>query len=44
VYGGEVNGPEKEWKFHGVTRCDGIDPEDNVFQLQEAGGLSRKHE
>jgi hypothetical protein len=28
---------EKEWKFHGVTRCDGIDPEGNVFQLQEAG-------
>ena len=26
---------EKEWKFHGVKRCDGIDPEGNVFQLQE---------
>src|SRR5215471_7135765 len=36
AYGGEVNGAEKEWKFHGVTRCDGIDPEGNVFQLQEA--------
>jgi len=33
--GGELNGPEKEWKFHGVRRCDGIDPEGNVFQLQE---------
>ena len=33
--GGELNGTEKEWKFHGVKRCDGIDPEGNVFQLQE---------
>ena len=36
VFGGELNGSEKEWKFHGVKRCDGIDPEGNVFQLQEA--------
>jgi predicted enzyme related to lactoylglutathione lyase len=34
--GGELNGAEKEWTFHGVRRCDGIDPEGNVFQLQEA--------
>ena len=33
--GGELNGEEKEWKFHGVKRCDGMDPEGNVFQLQE---------
>ena len=33
--GGELNGEEKEWKFHGVKRCDGIDPEGNVFQVQE---------
>jgi hypothetical protein len=33
--GGELNGAEKEWKFHGVKRCDGADPEGNVFQLQE---------
>jgi len=33
--GGELNGAEKEWKFHGVKRCDGIDPEGNVFQVQE---------
>jgi predicted enzyme related to lactoylglutathione lyase len=33
--GGDLNGAEKEWKFHGVKRCDGIDPEGNVFQLQE---------
>ena len=35
LLGGELNGPEKEWKFHGIKRCDGIDPERNVFQLQE---------
>ena len=34
--GGELYGAEREWKFHGVKRCDGIDPEGNVFQLQEA--------
>jgi predicted enzyme related to lactoylglutathione lyase len=34
--GGNLNGAEMEWKFHGVKRCDGIDPEGNVFQLQEA--------
>jgi hypothetical protein len=34
-FGGELNGAEKEWKFHDLKRCDGIDPEDNVFQLQE---------
>ena len=33
--GGELNSVETEWKFHGVKRCDGIDPEGNVFQLQE---------
>ena len=36
MLGGELNGSEKEWQFHGITRCDGIDPEGNVFQLQEA--------
>ena len=35
VLGGELNAAEKEWKFHGVKRCDGMDPEGNVFQLQE---------
>jgi hypothetical protein len=24
--GGELNGTEKEWKFHDVKRCDGVDP------------------
>ena len=33
--GGELNGADKEWKFHGFKRCDGLDPEGNVFQLQE---------
>ena len=33
--GGELNGADKEWKFNGVKRCDGMDPEGNVFQLQE---------
>ena len=36
MLGGELNGSEKEWHFHGVKRCDGSDPEGNVFQLQEA--------
>jgi len=35
AFGGELNNAEKEWKFHGVKRCDGMDPEGNVFQLQE---------
>ena len=34
--GGEMNDGDKEWSFHGIKRCDGIDPEGNVFQLQEA--------
>src|SRR5262245_3565120 len=38
--GGELNGAEMEWKFHGVKRCDGIDPEGNVFQLQETSVTS----
>src|SRR4029453_612989 len=25
ILGGELNGAEKEWKFHGVNRCDGFD-------------------
>jgi predicted enzyme related to lactoylglutathione lyase len=34
--GGQMNDAGKEWKFHGIKRCDGVDPEGNVFQLQEA--------
>lgn len=33
--GGELNNADKEWAFHGIKRCDGVDPEGNVFQLQE---------
>ena len=36
LFGGHLNDAGKEWKFHGIKRCDGIDPEGNVFQLQEA--------
>ena len=35
LFGGELNGAEKEWRFHGIKRCDGIDREGNVFQVQE---------
>ena len=34
--GGGLNGSETEWSFQGIKRCDGVDPEGNVFQLQEA--------
>jgi predicted enzyme related to lactoylglutathione lyase len=33
--GGDMNDAEKEWSFHGLKRCDGVDPEGNVFQVQE---------
>ena len=33
--GGELNPPERQWKFQGATVCDGHDPEGNVFQLRE---------
>jgi predicted enzyme related to lactoylglutathione lyase len=35
LLGGELNGVDKEWSFRGIKRCDGIDSEGNVFQLQE---------
>lgn len=31
--GGVVDAPDREWTWRGVTRCDGHDPEGNVFQL-----------
>jgi len=34
--GGELHPASREWSFHGLRRCDGVDPEGNVFQLQEA--------
>jgi predicted enzyme related to lactoylglutathione lyase len=33
--GGDMNDADTEWSFHGLTRCDGVDPEGNVFQVQE---------
>jgi predicted enzyme related to lactoylglutathione lyase len=32
--GGELNGPEREWKFQGRRVCDGHDPEGNVIQVR----------
>lgn len=34
-HGGIVDPPEREWEFGGARRCDGIDPEGNVFQLAQ---------
>jgi len=33
--GGQMNPPEREWKFQGSRVCDGYDPEGNVFQVRE---------
>jgi hypothetical protein len=33
--GGDMNDADKEWSFRGIKRCDGVDPEGNVFQVQE---------
>lgn len=35
-HGGVVHPPEREWEFDGARRCDGVDPEGNVFQLAQA--------
>lgn len=32
-WGGQVDPAEAEWEWAGTTRCDGIDPEGNVFQV-----------
>lgn len=32
-WGGLVDPVEAEWEWTGTTRCDGIDPEGNVFQV-----------
>ena len=34
-HGGMVEAADLEWTFHGVTVCDGIDPEGNVIQFRE---------
>jgi len=36
--GGELNPPEREWRFDQCTVCDGHDPEGNVLQLREQAG------
>ena len=33
--GGEVDPPEREWRFQSHRVCDGHDPEGNVIQLRE---------
>jgi predicted enzyme related to lactoylglutathione lyase len=34
-HGGEVDPPEREWRFQGYRVCDGHDPEGNVIQFRE---------
>jgi predicted enzyme related to lactoylglutathione lyase len=36
--GGEINPPEREWRFHQSVVCDGHDPEGNVLQLRQNAG------
>ena len=36
--GGVMNPPTKEWSFQGVTVCDALDPEGNVFQVEASRG------
>lgn len=33
--GGVIDDPDREWEFRGLRRCDGHDPEGNVFQVAE---------
>jgi len=32
--GGELNPPEREWRYRGTRVCDGCDPEGNVVQFR----------
>lgn len=34
-FGGEIDPPEREWRYRGTRVCDGHDPEGNVIQLGE---------
>ena len=34
-HGGMLEPPDREWSFHGVTVCDGLDPEGNVIQFRQ---------
>jgi predicted enzyme related to lactoylglutathione lyase len=36
--GGELNPPEREWRFQQFVVCDGHDPEGNVFQIRQHAG------
>ena len=36
--GGAVYPPEREWRYEGMTVCDGYDPDGNVFQLFSSEG------
>ncbi|HET7932339.1 MAG TPA: VOC family protein [Rhodanobacteraceae bacterium] len=36
-HGGQLDPPDREWRFDDWRVCDGCDPEGNVFQLREAG-------
>jgi hypothetical protein len=39
AFGGLVDPPDTHWLFGGLRRCDGVDPEENVIQLLDAGSL-----
>ena len=34
MWGGQLNGSEREWEFQGSHVCDGHDPEGNVIQVR----------
>jgi predicted enzyme related to lactoylglutathione lyase len=36
--GGELNSPEREWRFQQSIVCDGHDPEGTVLQLRQNAG------
>ena len=38
VFGGGLNGVDKEWLYNGYKVCDGHDAEGNVFQVREPVG------
>ena len=41
-YGGALNELGREWRFDGMTVCDGSDPEGNIFQLRAAAAKAKK--
>jgi predicted enzyme related to lactoylglutathione lyase len=40
--GGEVYPSEREWRYEGMTICDGYDPDGNVFQLFSSNSTPEK--